>query len=199
MKLKESPSQTAGPYVHIGLTPNWSGIEGVYPTDLGRQMLSPATRGTRIAVEGRVFDGGGAVVKDALIEIWQADADGRYNSPGEMLGAADPHFSGWGRCASDMETGQFRFETVKPGSAPHPGGGMQAPHISFWIVARGINLGLNTRMYFAEDEGLLASDPVLRKIEHRDRLSTIVIPGRNGIYTFDIRLQGPNETIFFDI
>jgi protocatechuate 3,4-dioxygenase alpha subunit len=76
---------------------------------------------------------------------------------------------------------------------------MQAPHISFWIVARGINLGLNTRIYFAEDEELLASDPVLRKIEHRDRLSTIVIPGRNGVYTFDIRLHGPNETIFFDI
>jgi protocatechuate 3,4-dioxygenase alpha subunit len=199
MTLKESPSQTAGPYVHIGLTPNHSGIEGVYPADLGKQMLSPATKGTRIAVEGHIFDGGGAVVKDALIEIWQADADGHYHSPGDTRGMADPHFSGWGRCASDMETGQFRFETVKPGSVPYPGGGMQAPHISFWIVARGINLGLNTRIYFAEDEELLASDPVLRKIEHRDRLSTIVIPGRNGVYTFDIRLQGPNETIFFDI
>jgi protocatechuate 3,4-dioxygenase alpha subunit len=199
MTFKESPSQTAGPYVHIGLTPNYSGIEGVYPTDLGKHMLSPATKGTRIAVEGRVFDGGGAVVKDALIEIWQADADGRCNSPGETRGAADPHFSGWGRCACDMETGLFRFETIKPGEVPYPGGGMQAPHISFWIVARGINLGLNTRMYFAEDEGLLASDPVLKKIERRDRLSTIVIPGRNCVYSFDIWLQGPNETIFFDV
>jgi protocatechuate 3,4-dioxygenase, alpha subunit len=199
MKLKESASQTAGPYVHIGLTPNFSGITGVYSEDLGRKMVNEKTRGERITIAGRVFDGGGAILKDALIEIWQADAAGFYNSPSETRGVADGNFTGWGRCATDMETGVFQFETIKPGPVPFPAGGKQAPHISFWIVARGINLGLNTRMYFDEDGALLESDPVLRRIEHRDRLATIIIAKNDGAYNFDIRLQGVGETIFFDI
>ena len=163
MKLKESASQTAGPYVHIGLTPNFSGITGVYTHDLGKLMVNSKTKGERITIEGRIFDGGGAIVKDALIEIWQADSAGLYNSPSETRGDADANFTGWGRCATDMETGVFRFETIKPGAVPFPAGGMQAPHISFWIVARGINLGLNTRMYFAEDKTQLENDPVLKR------------------------------------
>jgi len=199
MVLKESASQTAGPYVHIGLTPNFSGIMGVYPADLGKVMVNAKTKGERITITGRIFDGGGLPLRDALLEIWQADAAGLYNSPTETRGAADPNFTGWGRCPTDMDTGVFTFETVKPASVPFPGGGTQAPHIVFWIVARGINLGLNTRMYFAEDETALATDPILKRIEHRDRLSSIVIPKMNGVYTFDIHLQGHNETIFFDI
>jgi protocatechuate 3,4-dioxygenase, alpha subunit len=199
MKLKESASQTAGPYVHIGLTPNFSGITGVYPEDLGREMFTGKVGVERITIEGRIFDGGGAIIKDALLEIWQADSAGLYNSPVETRGVADIGFSGWGRCATDMETGVFRFETLKPGPVPFPAGGMQAPHVSFWIVARGINLGLNTRMYFAEDKALLDADPVLKRIEHRDRLATIVIASDKGTYKFDIHLQGAKETIFFDV
>jgi protocatechuate 3,4-dioxygenase, alpha subunit len=199
MSLKESASQTAGPYVHIGLTPNFSGITGVYPQDLGTTMVNAKTKGERITIEGRVLDGGGAIVKDALIEIWQADQAGLYNSPVETRGAADANFTGWGRAATDMETGVFRFETIKPGAVPFPVGGMQAPHITFWIVARGINLGLNTRMYFAEDVQALEQDPILKRIEHRGRLQTIVIAKTDNRYVFDIHLQGASETIFFDI
>ncbi len=188
MKLKESASQTAGPYVHIGLTPNFSGISGVYDTDLGHSMVGEATKGERITVCGRIFDGGGLVLKDALIEIWQADGQGIYNSD---------HFTGWGRCATDMDSGEFKFETIKPGSVPHPLGGRQAPHITFWIVARGINLGLNTRMYFADEDN--ANDPILKRIEHKERIKTLVASRSGTTYTFDIHLQGEIETVFFDI
>jgi protocatechuate 3,4-dioxygenase alpha subunit len=187
-KLKESASQTAGPYVHIGLTPNFSGIAGVFPRDLGGEMLKPKTKGERITITGRVFDGGGLVLKDALIEIWQADAQGKYNSD---------DFQGWGRCATDMDTGVYRFDTIKPGSVPHPNGSRQAPHVTFWIVARGINLGLNTRMYFADEDD--SHDPVLARIEHKDRIKTLFANRQGNIYTFDIHLQGDNETVFFDI
>jgi protocatechuate 3,4-dioxygenase, alpha subunit len=190
MPLKESAAQTAGPYVHIGLTPNFCNIAGVYPHDLGATMVGENTKGERITVQGNVFDGSGAIVKDALIEIWQADAQGKYNSE---------HFQGWGRCATDMETGLFSFKTIKPGPILHQSGGIQAPHITFWIVARGINLGLNTRLYFAEDAVLHRDDPILQQIEQHDRLPTIIIPKRDGVYHFDIRLQGEGETIFFDI
>ncbi|EKF20738.1 protocatechuate 3,4-dioxygenase subunit alpha [Nitratireductor pacificus] len=198
-RLKESASQTAGPYVHIGLTPNLSGITGVYPEDLGTRLAGEKARGERIRVEMRVFDGTGTPVKDTLIELWQADADGLYNSPSEARGAADPHFAGWGRVASDMETGVLTFETIKPGRVPFPDGRMMAPHISLWIVARGLNLGLATRMYFADEEEANAKDPVLTRIEHQNRVPTL-IAGRNGnTYTFDIHLQGDRETVFFDI
>jgi protocatechuate 3,4-dioxygenase, alpha subunit len=188
MKLKESASQTAGPYVHIGLTPNFSGITGVYPHDLGGEMLNAKTQGERIRIEGRVFDGGGLVLKDALIEIWQADSTGHYNSE---------NFQGWGRCATNMDTGEFQFETIKPGSVPHPSGDKQSPHITFWIVARGINLGLNTRMYFADEDN--SNDPVLKRIEHKERIKTLLAKRNDNTYVFDIHLQGEYETVFFDI
>ncbi len=188
MKLKESASQTAGPYVHIGLTPNFCGITGVYPRDLGCDMMGEKTKGERITITGRVFDGGGLVLKDALVEIWQADAEGKYNSE---------NFQGWGRCATDMETGIFTFQTIKPGSVPHPNGDRQSPHITFWIVARGINLGLNTRMYFADEDN--SNDPILKRIEHKQRIKTLVASCSSNTYNFDIHLQGENETVFFDI
>jgi len=161
--------------------------------------LSALADAERITITGRIFDGAGLVLRDALVEIWQADAAGLFQSPTETRGAADPNFKGWGRCATDMETGFFTFETVKPAAVPFSGGGLQAPHITFWIVARGINLGLNTRMYFAEDSAAHANDPVLKRIEHRERLPTIVIAQVKGVYTFDIHLQGDRETVFFDI
>jgi protocatechuate 3,4-dioxygenase alpha subunit len=197
-RLKESPSQTAGPYVHIGLTPNFVGIGGVYEQDLGARMVNDKTKGERIALEIRIIDGAGASLKDALVEIWQADAVGLYNSPAEMRGAADPNFSGWGRCPSDMATGLCRFETIKPGRVPFRDGRLMAPHITIWAVARGINIGLHTRLYFSDEEKANAEDPILALIEHRSRASTLIAQREGDTYHFDIHLQGEKETVFFD-
>lgn len=198
--LKESASQTAGPYVHIGCTPNFVGIHGIFETDLGSGPLhNDKTRGERITVRGSVIDGGGNVLKDALVEIWQADADGLYNSPSETRGKADPNFLGWGRCPGDMNTGEFVFETIKPGKVPFKGETFMAPHITFWVVARGINIGLQTRMYFPEDEEANAQDPVLNRIELKSRIPTLIARKDGNEYVFNIILQGENETIFFDI
>ncbi len=198
-RLKESASQTAGPYVHIGLTPNFAEIGGVYEGDLGTSMVNDKTKGERITVTGRVIDGANTPLRDALVEIWQADADGLYNSPAEMRGSADPNFTGWGRCPTDMTSGEFRFETIKPGRVPFKDGRLMAPHITLWIVARGINLGLMTRMYFPDEEAANEEDPVLARIEHRVRVPTLVAEKDGKGYRFDIHLQGEKETVFFDI
>ncbi|ANK89131.1 MULTISPECIES: protocatechuate 3,4-dioxygenase subunit alpha [unclassified Rhizobium] len=197
--LKETPSQTAGPYVHIGLTPNFCDIAGVYDSDLGTVMLNDKTLGERITVTGRIFDGAGALVRDAVVEIWQADSAGLYNSPSELRGAADPNFAGWGRCPTRAEDGVYSFETIKPGRVPFKDGRRQAPHITFWIVARGINIGLHTRMYFPEEAEANAGDPLLLRIEHRERVATMVATRDGTICRFDIHLQGPDETVFLDI
>ncbi|NLR98293.1 protocatechuate 3,4-dioxygenase subunit alpha [Rhizobium sp. P38BS-XIX] len=197
--LKETPSQTAGPYVHIGLTPNHSEIGGVYETDLGSVMVNDKTLGERITVSGRIFDGAGGLVKDAVLEIWQADSAGLYNSPSELRGSADPNFTGWGRCPTNSTDGTFRFETIKPGRVPFKDGRKMAPHITIWIVARGINIGLHTRLYFPEETAANAEDPLLQRIEHRDRVATLIASKEGSIYTFDVHLQGDKETVFFDI
>ena len=197
-RLKESASQTAGPYVHIGLTPNYGGISGVYPGDLGATMVNAKTKGERIAISLRVFDGAGVPLKDALVELWQADAAGLYNSPSETRGTADPNFAGWGRNATDMETGECLFETIKPGRVPFPDGRLMAPHITVWIVARGINIGLHTRMYFGDEEKANAEDPILARIEHRVRVPTLIAIRGGDSYSFDVHLQGEKETVFFD-
>ena len=198
-RLKETPSQTAGPFVHIGLMPNFVGLAGVYATDLGRTMLGKAAKGERIALTGRVFDGTGEPIRDCVLEIWQADAAGLYPSPSETRGSADPHFTGWGRTAADPLTGQYRFETIKPVAVPFPDGRLQAPHISVWIVARGINLGLHTRAYLSDEAEANADDPVLARIEHKSRMNSLIASRDADVVTFDIHLQGPNETVFFDI
>ena len=197
--LKESPSQTAGPYVHIGCAPNFCGIEGIFPVDLGASMVNDKTRGERITITGRIFDALDTPLRDALVEIWQADCDGLYNSPSETRGSADPNFTGWGRCPTDMETGVFTFDTIKPGRVPFFGGRLQAPHVTFWIAARGINIGLHTRMYFGDETTANAEDPLLARVEHKVRVPTLIAPRDGDTYTFDIRLQGENETIFLDI
>jgi protocatechuate 3,4-dioxygenase alpha subunit len=202
-RLKESPSQTGGPYVHIGAVPNFAGVTGVYPHDLGSLPVPPEVGGERIVVKGRVIDGSGTPIRDALVEIWQADADGLYPGQGEHRGAADPNFAGWARQAVDGETGVYRFETIKPGSAPYVDGRPMAPHITVWIVARGVNIGLHTRLYFSDEEAANAADPVLARIEHRVRVPTLIAQrsDEDGVatYRFDIRLQGEGETVFFDI
>ena len=195
--LKESPSQTAGPYVHIGCVPNFCGITGVYPHDLGDRMVNADTQGARITVKGTVYDGTGTPLKDVMIEIWQADANGIYPN-NDPRGPADPNFTGWGRQAGDYDTGEWVFETIRPGSVPFPDGRMMAPHISLWIVARGINIGLNTRMYFPDADN--STDPLLTRIEHQNRVPTLIAEKEaDGMYRFDIYLQGEKETVFLDV
>lgn len=198
--LKETASQTAGPYVHIGLTPNFVGIHGIFKDDLGSgSLVNDKTRGERITITGRVFDGMGAPLKDALVEIWQADAQGFYNSPMETAGKADENFKGWGRCPAHMDTGEFTFETIKPGKVAFKDGRMMAPHVTLWIVARGINMGLHTRMYFSDEEEANAQDPLLARIEHRARVDTLIGKRDGNNYHFDIYIQGEKETVFLDI
>ena len=198
--LNESPSQTAGPYVHIGCTPIFGGIDGVYAEDPGSHLVNQETHGERITIKGCVYDGTGAPLTDALIEIWQANAAGLYASPEDGRGQADPNFSGWGRSPGDMETGEFVFQTIKPGVVAYPDGRPQAPHITFWVVARGINIGLHTRMYFDDEATANAADPVLASIEHRQRVDTLIAKrDSEGAFRFDIHLQGDHETVFFDM
>jgi len=198
--LRESPSQTAGPYVHIGCTPNFVGIEGVWAEDLGAGTpAGPGAKGDRISVTGRVVDGAGWPLKDCMIETWQADAGGRH--PGEA--GSDPAVTGFARRAADPETGEWTVETVKPGRVAAPpalGAGLMAPHLTVWIVARGINLGLHTRCLFEDEAEANAACPVLARIEQAPRRATLIARRTGpGAYRFDIRLQGENETVFFDV
>lgn len=197
--LKETASQTAGPYVHIGLLPQLAGFE-IFEKNFGNPAVTPETKGERIVIEGRVIDGSGTPVRDVALETWQADADGHYWHSGEDCQTS---FMGWGRSGCDFQTGVFRIETIKPGKAMGRQGRLMAPHISFWIVARGINLGLNTRMYFADEPDANAADPVLNLIEQEVRRQTLLAERRDRagevVYNFDIHLQGDQETVFFDI
>ena len=197
--LKETPSQTAGPYVHIGLTPNALGNPGIYPEDLGGSPIREGARGERITITGRVIDGADMILRDALFESWQADAEGVYPA-NDPRGRADPNVTGWARVAADFDTGIYRLETIKPGRVPFPDGRLMAPHINIWLVARGINLGLQTRIYFDDEEAANAECPVLARIEHKARVQTLLAKRTGpGEYSFDFKLQGDNETVFFDI
>ena len=199
--LKETPSQTAGPYVHIGLAPGAAGFD-IYERELGWDISGPNAAGERIRVEGIVIDGTGSPVKDVLIEAWQANAAGHYAHP-EGGGEVEEGFRGWGRVITDFATGEWGFDTVKPGATQGRNVGTQAPHINLWIVARGINVGLNTRLYFEDEAKANAADPVLNLIEWENRRATLLArrSERDGqtVYRFDIRLQGEGETVFFDI
>jgi len=198
---KETPSQTAGPYVHIGLAPSVAGLEKTV-AELGQVIAGPQTKGERIRVEGRVLDGTGAPVKDVLIEVWQANSQGRYDHPEDSRELeVEPDFRGWGRVVPDLATGVFSFETVKPGPVPARAGGSQAPHLNLWLVARGINIGLATRMYFEDEEAANAGDPLLARIESPARRRTLIAArgGAKPVYCFDIHLQGAQETVFLDI
>jgi len=201
--LKETASQTAGPYVHIGLIPGMAGFD-IFEKNFGNVLVGPNTKGERITLEGRVLDGTGTPLRDVLLEIWQANAAGRYNHPGDRsAGVIDEDFRGWGRAGSDFESGLISFETVKPGATVDKVGRRCAPHVNVWIVARGINIGLNTRLYFSDEEAANAADPVLNLIEQPVRRSTMIAQrsarGGKTVYTFTINLQGPHETVFFDV
>ena len=183
--LHETPSQTAGPYVHIGCTPNFCGIEGIFPQDLASGDPFPDA-GETITIVGRVIDGTGSPLRDCMVETWQADAEGRFR-PGQ----------GFARRAAHPETGEWRLETVKPGPVPFSADRMQAPHVAVWITARGINLGLHTRIYFEDEDN--DGDPLLGKVELRHRVPTLIARRDGDVYRHDIILQGEGETVFLDI
>lgn len=201
--LKETASQTAGPYVHIGLAPKQAGFD-IFEKNFSNVLVGPRTEGEHIRIEGRVIDGSGTPVRDVLLEIWQANAAGKYHHPADLQDKPiDPDFRGWGRACSDFETGVYTFDTVKPGPVVGRHGRQMAPHINFWIVARGINIGLNTRMYFADEQAANAKDPVLNSIEWEVRRKTLIaqreMRGNQVVYRFDIKFHGDDETVFFDI
>ena len=183
--LRETPSQTAGPYVHIGTMPAFAGL-AIRQNETLNVIEGP---GDKIVIEGTVFDGSGTAVRDALLELWQADSQGRVGANGL-----------WGRAAADGTTGLYSFHTVRPGALEWRNGKMQAPHLSLLIFARGINIHLHTRMYFPENDAAHAMDPALSRIEHAVRRKTLIATRvRDGHYRFDIRLQGEDETVFFDM
>jgi len=195
MQLNESASQTGGPYVHIGLAPEQAGFQ-IFEKNFGPVLVDKKTKGERIALEGTVYDGSGTPMRDVLIEIWQADAKGHYAHP------ADPKPSswrGWGRTGADFTSGRYRFETIKPGRVPGHSGQPQAPHMAMILFARGINIGLQTRIYFSDHAAANAADPVLHLVPAERRGTLLATRGADGTYGFDIRIQGDDETVFFDI
>ncbi|PXA98464.1 protocatechuate 3,4-dioxygenase subunit alpha [Nostoc sp. 3335mG] len=196
--LKETPSQTAGPYVHIGMTPNFCDLPGVYAQDMGATMINGDVEGERITLSIRLIDGAGLPLSDGVIEIWQADASGSFVSPTAPHSNAVPAFTGWGRQPANGD-GVATFETIKPGPVEGPDGRPQAPHVSLWIVARGINIGLQTRLYFADEAEANETDFVLNKIMDRRRRQTLIAHREGTKYVLDIHLQGEKETVFFDI
>jgi protocatechuate 3,4-dioxygenase alpha subunit len=184
MKTELTASQTAGPFLHICLP--WSD---------GPQVVADGTPGL-IVISGRVTDGDGKPADDALIETWQADPEGRFDHPDDPRGAV-AGFRGFGRCPTDAD-GVYRIQTVKPGPLPTPDGAMEAPHINVSVFARGLLDRVVTRLYFA-GEPANDTDPVLRSLPDPSRRSTLVAEPVAGGYRFDIRLQGENETVFFDV
>jgi protocatechuate 3,4-dioxygenase alpha subunit len=198
--LKETPSQTAGPYVHIGLAPGAAGFS-IYRQELGLDIAGPEAAGERILLTGRIYDAMDLPIKDALLEFWQANAKGLYADSGQA-GEVEEGFRGWGRAITDFESGEWRMETIKPGGVAEPGVRAAAPQISLWIVARGINIGLNTRLYFSDEAQANAADPLLTALPPERRETLIARRGEGeGVvrYTFDIRIGGEGETVFLDI
>ena len=192
--LVETASQTGGPYVHIGCIPTFAGLGAVYPEDLGLRAIADGAKGEIITITGEVIDGTGWAFRDALLESWQADASGKF--AGQE--GADPRVNGFARFAADKETGLWTLRTVKPGKVKTRDGRLQAPYISLWIAARGINISLHTRIYFEDEDN--SEDPLLNRIEQRNRVPTLMAKKTGaGEYRFDIHLQGASETVFLDI
>jgi protocatechuate 3,4-dioxygenase alpha subunit len=192
-----TPSQTVGPWFAYGLVPNkeydWS--------DLATgNLLTPDVAGERIRIEGRVVDGDGKPMPDAMIEIWQADSQGRYAHPRDNRSKTNSSFKGFGRVGTNAN-GEYRFDTIKPGAVPGPNGVAQAPHILVAFYARGLLTHMYTRIYFEGEKGN-DSDPILALVP-ADRRATLIAKRQGGaaepVYRFDIRVQGGDETVFFEV
>jgi protocatechuate 3,4-dioxygenase alpha subunit len=193
MSLQMTASQTVGPYLHIGM-------DGLNIDNL----VGEGVTGERLVIEGRVFDGNGKPVTDGLVEIWQANAHGKYAHPDDTRDLPlEPGFKGFGRLPTDEEGG-FRFTTIRPGRVPGPASSLQAPHIIVSFFTRGLLKRLATRIYF-QDEPANASDPILNQVpaERRSTLIARRVPERAGVFEWNIVLQGETngqkETVFFDV
>jgi protocatechuate 3,4-dioxygenase alpha subunit len=195
----QTPSQTVGPFFAYALTPEPYGWKGIS----ANVLIGDDTKGEVIRVEGRVLDGEAQPVPDALVEIWQANAAGRYRHPDDPRDdvPVDDAFVGFGRSGTNAN-GEFWFETVKPGPVPGRGNALQAPHINVAVFARGMLVHAYTRVYFSDEAEANAIDPVLNTVDD-PRRGTLIgaarqIHGRS-VYHFDIKLQGDGETVFFDV
>ena len=191
-----TPSQTVGPFFKYGLTPN-----GQYAWNdaFTNNLVTSDTSGDRIRIAGRVFDGDGQPVPDCMLEIWQADSQGRFANPQDKRALPNATFRGFGRCGTDANGG-YAFDTIKPGQVADPDDKPQAPHIMLAVFARGMLLHNYSRIYL-DGEAANASDPVLALVP-ADRRATLIAtrqPGGNAVYRFDIHLQGDKETVFFDV
>jgi protocatechuate 3,4-dioxygenase alpha subunit len=184
-----SPSQTVGPYYTLGLG------TGLF----GTELVPPGTPGA-VQIRGLLLDGAGEPVPDGLIEIWQANAAGRYAHPADTREelALDEGFTGFGRAAT-ADGGRFEFLTVKPGRVPGPTGVLQAPHLNVGVFARGLLKRAATRLYFPDEEEANAADPVLALIPDPEERQTLVAREEDGGLRFDIRLQGDRATVFFAV
>jgi protocatechuate 3,4-dioxygenase alpha subunit len=192
-KLRQTPSQTVGPYFAMRL-----GGEGQ------NVLVGPDTPGQHLRIEGRVIDGDGQHIEDALVEVWQADAQGRYRHPDDWWTEvpAGEVFTGFGRAWSDFKTGDYSIETVKPGRVAGPDGGLQAPHINVIVQARGMLNPSFARIYFSDEAEANSEDHVLAQVPE-ERRSTLIATLTDGgteppTYHFDIRFGGESETVFFD-
>jgi protocatechuate 3,4-dioxygenase alpha subunit len=196
MRLKQTPSQTVGPFFAYGLTPAQYG----YPFDalVGAVLVDGDTPGERIRIVGRVLDGAGEPVPDAMVEIWQADAEGRYAHPADRRGSNLP-FKGFGRCGTGTDPdNRFAFQTIKPGAI----GDGQAPHVNLVLFMRGMLCHVYTRIYFDDEAAANARDPVLASVDEARRQTLIAArqaTPAGTVYRIDLRMQGPDETVFFDV
>jgi protocatechuate 3,4-dioxygenase, alpha subunit len=186
MRLPETPSQTIGPFFAVGL-----------PWPDGPDVVPAGTPGA-VLIGGQVVDGAGDPVPDALVETWQADPDGRFAHPDDPSGPATSGFRGFGRCLTDAE-GRWAIRTIKPGPLPVPGGGVEAPHLNLSVFARGLLNRLVTRVYFPDEAGANAADPLLASIaDPAVRARLVAVADGDGL-RFDIHLQGTQETPFLAI
>ncbi len=194
-----TPSQTVGPYFKYGLTP---GNDYAWNDAFSNDLVTPDVSGERIRIEGRVFDGDGKVIPDSMLEIWQADAQGRFSDPKDKRALPNAAFRGFGRCGTTAEGG-YSFITIKPGAVPGPNDKPQAPHILLAVYARGMTRQAQTRIYFS-DEAANATDPILALVPAERRGTLIATKDAQSteqgtVYRFDIHLQGDKETVFFDV
>jgi protocatechuate 3,4-dioxygenase, alpha subunit len=184
-----TPSQTVGPFLHL-----------ILPWPDGPDVVPPDAAG-RIVISGRVLDGDGNGLTDALVETWQADPDGHFvhaDDPRGTVASAAAGFRGFGRAATGPD-GAYAIATVKPGELPTGGGGVEAPHLNVSVFARGLLDRVVTRIYFDDEPAANAADPVLAGLPNPQRRNTLVAHAEPGGYRFDIHLQGEHETVFFDV
>ncbi len=192
-RLGVTPSQTVGPYFSMRLAAEGQNV-----------LVTSDTAGDRIRIQGHVLDGDRTPIEDALLELWQANDAGRYNHPDDDRtdAALDPAFLGFGRCATGFGDGSYAFLTIMPGAVPAPDGGRQAPHLNIVIQARGMLNPTYTRVYFPEEAAANAMDPVMRSVPAERRgtlIAELIDDDALPTYRFDIRYQGADETVFFDV